>query len=164
VVRVAPSLRRMRTGGDEVPSLGPALCVRSLDRGDDSRHTSCSGCATTDRNQRFTPRKTKGATMTDPPSKPALALVHNQAALARKLLDELEPIAPRFDSATAPSAQAIEELSRLSCRIIEAAAILALEGEAQRTPRLAKFLQAETQPVGVEFSSHVPAAAECGRA
>jgi hypothetical protein len=101
--------------------------------------------------------------MTDPPSKPPLALVCNQAALARMLLDEQEGIAPRFDSARAPSAQAIEELARLGCRILEAAAILALEDEALWGPRLVKSLQSGTEPVGVESPSHVHAAVEGGR-
>ncbi len=81
--------------------------------------------------------------MTRTHSQPPLAPVRNQAALARTLLDELEGMAPGFDPARAPSAQAIEELLRLGCRILEAAAVLALEEEARRGPRVVKCLDAE---------------------
>jgi hypothetical protein len=51
--------------------------------------------------------------------------IRRQAALARTLLDELEEIAPGFDRGRDLRAQAIEELTRLGCRIFEAAALLA---------------------------------------
>jgi hypothetical protein len=54
-----------------------------------------------------------------------LSSIRRQAALARTLLDELEEIAPGFDRGRALRAQAIEELTRLGCRIFEAAALLA---------------------------------------
>jgi hypothetical protein len=83
----------------------------------------------------------------------------NQPAL---VLDELDAIVPRFDPARAPSAQAIEELARLGSRIFEAAALLALELEANGGPRLAKGLQAQvkTEPLGLQSPSDVDAAVE----
>ena len=51
--------------------------------------------------------------------------IRRQAALARTLLDELEEVGPGFDRGGALRAQAIEELTRLGCRIFEAAALLA---------------------------------------
>ena len=98
----------------------------------------------------------------EPP--PPLISVRRQAALARTLLYELEAIAPGFDPARAPSLQAIEELTRLGCRIFEAAALLALEEEASGGPRLAKCLQTqvETDPVGAESPSYEYAAVEGG--
>jgi len=81
------------------------------------------------------------------------------------VLDELDAIVPRFDPARAPSAQAIEELARLGCRIFEAAALLALELEANGGPHLAKDLQAEvkTEPLDLRSPSYVDAAVERDR-
>jgi hypothetical protein len=96
-------------------------------------------------------------------TRPPLALVRSQVALARALLDELEDMAPGFDPARAPSAQAIEELTRLGCRIFETAAVLALEEEARRGPRVVvKCLDAEGEadPTGVDSPRHPHAAAE----
>lgn len=93
--------------------------------------------------------------MTRAHSQPPLAPVRNQAALARTLLDELEGMAPAFDPARAPSAQAIEELLRLGCRILEAAAVLALEEEARRGPHVVKCLHAEGEAERIGESSPV---------
>jgi hypothetical protein len=107
----------------------------------------------------------QGARMTHPSSKPPLASVRNQAALVRTLLDELEALSPRFDPARLPSAQAIDELTRLGCRIFETAALLSLQEEAQRVPHLTKCLpaQIEADRVAVESPSHALAAADGGR-
>jgi hypothetical protein len=103
--------------------------------------------------------------MTHRCSEPPLASVRRQAALARTLLDELESIAPMFEPARAPSAQAIEELTRLGCRIFEAAALLASEEEATGSSRPAKCLgaQVEADPVGVDSPTYGHAAVESGR-
>ncbi len=104
--------------------------------------------------------------MTHRCSEPPLASVRRQAALARTLLDELESIAPMFEPARAPSAQAIEELTRLGCRIFEAAALLALEDEATGSPPPpARCLGAhvEADPVGVDSPSYGHAAVESDR-
>ena len=58
-----------------------------------------------------------------------LNFIRRQAALARALLDELEEVAPGFDRGRGLRAQAIEELTRLGCRIFEAAALLASEAK-----------------------------------
>jgi hypothetical protein len=102
--------------------------------------------------------------MTDRRSAPPLASVRRQAALLRSLLYELEAIAPGFDPAGAPSAQAIEELTRLGCRIFEAAALFALEEEASGGRPLAKCLQTqvEAEPVGAGSPSYEYAAVEDG--
>jgi hypothetical protein len=112
----------------------------------------------------------QGARMTHPSSKPPLSSVRNQAALVRTLLDELEALSPRFDPARVPSAQAIDELTRLGCRILEAAAILSSAEEAQRVPHLTKCLpaqieaaQIEADRVAVESASNARAAADGGR-
>jgi hypothetical protein len=99
--------------------------------------------------------------MSDPRGEPQFVAIRRQAALARALLDELEEIvSPGLDRGRALSAQAIEELTRLGCRIFEAAALLATEEEeASGAPRLAKCLQphAETEPVGERLASYVRA-------
>jgi hypothetical protein len=61
------------------------------------------------------------------PDTDELSSIRRQAALARTLLDELDEVAPGFDRGRALRAQAIEELTRLGCRIFEAAALLASE-------------------------------------
>ena len=104
--------------------------------------------------------------MTDRCSEPPLASVRRQAALLRALLDELEEIAPGFDPRRAPSAQAIEELTRLGCRIFEAAALLASEEQERNGgPRLARGLRpaVEAEPVGERSASYVHAAVESDR-
>jgi hypothetical protein len=102
--------------------------------------------------------------MTDRRSEPPLASVRRQTALARAFLDELEVIAPGSNPARAQSAQAVEELTRLGCRIFEAAALLALHEEASRGPRLAKCLQTpvEAEPDGAGPPSYEYAAVEGG--
>jgi hypothetical protein len=69
--------------------------------------------------------------MTDRRSEPPLLSIRRQAALARTLLDELEEIGPGFERGTGLRAQAIEELTRLGCRIFEVAALFASEEEAE---------------------------------
>ncbi|HTB78955.1 MAG TPA: hypothetical protein VK762_37185 [Polyangiaceae bacterium] len=63
------------------------------------------------------------------PDTDELNSIRRQAALARTLLDELEEVAPGFDRGRALRAQVIEELTRLGCRIFEAAALLASEAK-----------------------------------
>jgi hypothetical protein len=75
-------------------------------------------------------------------SKEPLAAVRRQAALARALLDELEAIDPNSDATKALNAQAVEELTRLGRRILETAAVLALEDD---SPRVAKFFAVEVE-------------------
>jgi hypothetical protein len=108
--------------------------------------------------------------MTDRRSEPPLVSIRHQAALARTLLDELEEIAPAFDPGRAFTAQAIEELTRLGCRILEAAALLTSEEEAEEEevsggPRLSKCVQAhaEAEPVGDRSASYVRTAIERAR-
>lgn len=94
-------------------------------------------------------------------SEPALFSIRRQAALARTLLDELEDFAPTLDQGGAPRAQAIEELTRLGCRIFEAAALLASQDEeADEGPHLSRALQthAETEPVGEGSAEYARAA------
>ncbi len=98
--------------------------------------------------------------MTDRRSEPHLVSIRRQAALARTLLDELEEIAPGLDGGRALSAQVIEELTRLGCRIFEAAALLASEEEEPNgAPRLVRCLQphVETEPAGERLASYVRA-------
>jgi len=101
--------------------------------------------------------------MTHRRSEPPLASVRHQAALARSLLDELEANAARFDPARAPSAQAIEELTRLGCRIFEAAALLAQEEEAREGPRLARFLPVPVEAEIVDSAPYAQAAVQSGQ-
>jgi hypothetical protein len=166
LARLAPcvgGIRKMRTVV-EGPFLRPVFAWRFVDGAIAILGTSRA----LPRDERQPPvqaRETPGTTMTYPSSKPPLASVRNQAALVRALLDELEALTPRFDPARPPSAQAIDELTRLGCRIFEAAAILSLEEEAQRVPRLTKCLpaQVEADPIGVESTNHVHAAADSGQ-
>jgi hypothetical protein len=59
-----------------------------------------------------------------PPSSSGLSAVRSQVAVARALLDELERAASPAD-ASAIGEQVTVELSRLGCRVLEAAAALA---------------------------------------
>jgi hypothetical protein len=98
--------------------------------------------------------------MTDRRREPHLASVRRQAALARALLDELEEVGPGGDPERALSAQAIEELARLGCRIVEAAALLASEEEANGGPRPDLRAQLEPERVVEGSASYVYAAVE----
>jgi hypothetical protein len=101
--------------------------------------------------------------MTDRRREPHLASVRRQAALARALLDELEEVGVGSDPDRALSAQAIEELTRLGCRIFEAAALLASEEEANGGPRPDLRAQVEAERVDEGSASYVYAAVERGR-
>jgi len=103
--------------------------------------------------------------MTHRRSEPSIASVRRQAALARALLDELEAIDPRFGTAGAPNAQAIEELTRLGRQILEAAELLASVEEANEGPPLAKCLESqdEGEPIGVESASYGYGTVDRGR-
>ena len=74
-----------------------------------------------------------------------LSSVRRQIALARTLFDELEDIVPSSRLVSPPSGQMIEELTRLGCRILEAAAVLAEREESAREPCLAKCSQVQTE-------------------
>jgi hypothetical protein len=98
--------------------------------------------------------------MTDRRRETHLASVRRQAALARALLDELEEVGVGSDPDRALSAQAIEELTRLGCRIFEAAALLASEEEANGGPRQDLRAPVEAERVGEGSASYVDAAVE----
>jgi hypothetical protein len=54
-----------------------------------------------------------------------MASARTQAAIVRSLVDELEHVAAHGEAAHWLRAQLIEELARLGCRILDAAAALA---------------------------------------
>jgi len=97
--------------------------------------------------------------MTGRRREPHFASVRRQAALARALLDELEEVGG-CDADRALNAQAIEELTRLGCRIFEAAALLASEEEANAGPLPELRAQVEPERVGEGSASYVYAAVE----
>jgi hypothetical protein len=101
--------------------------------------------------------------MTGRRREPGLASVRRQAALARALLDELEEVGPGCDPGSAFSAQAIEELARLGCRIFETVALLVLEEGANWGPRPGLGAQVEGERVGEGSASYVYAAVEGDR-
>ncbi len=67
-----------------------------------------------------------------PSTSPGVFAVRKQAAFVRTLLDELERIAPHAHE-EAVGEQTIEELVRLGCSIIEAAAALSERPDARVT-------------------------------
>ena len=53
-----------------------------------------------------------------------IAAARHQAALVRTLADEIERLMPSPAAAQAVTGQLVDELSRLGCRVLEAAAVL----------------------------------------
>jgi hypothetical protein len=58
------------------------------------------------------------------PAAPSLHAVRAQAAFLRSLLDEVERVSPRSMAAEGIADQVVEELARLGCKSLEAAAEL----------------------------------------
>lgn len=58
------------------------------------------------------------------PAAPSLHAVRAQAAFLRSLLDEVERLSPRSMAADGVADQVVEELTRLGCKSLEAAAEL----------------------------------------
>jgi hypothetical protein len=65
----------------------------------------------------------------------AVGALRTQAALVRTLVDEFERLAPLEGEGLLVCEQLLEELTRLGCRILETAAALAREHEAERSRR-----------------------------
>jgi hypothetical protein len=58
--------------------------------------------------------------------------VRSQAAVVRALLDHLEDVSPCADSALPIREQCVEEMTRLALRLLESAAALSKETDAER--------------------------------
>jgi hypothetical protein len=58
------------------------------------------------------------------PGQKAVRTLRSEAACVRALIDEIERVAPASLAEEAVSAQLVEDLARLGCRLIEAAAAL----------------------------------------
>jgi hypothetical protein len=65
-----------------------------------------------------------------------LPSLRRQIAVARTLLDELEDSVPSSQALLATNAQVVEELKRLGTRVLDAAAVLAENQDADREARL----------------------------
>jgi hypothetical protein len=65
-----------------------------------------------------------------------LPSLRQQIAVARTLLDELEDSVPSSQALLATNAQVVEELKRLGTRVLDAAAVLAENQDADREARL----------------------------
>ena len=81
----------------------------------------------------FSSASFRQADLEAPPSSSSLSAVRAQAAFLRSLLDEVERLSPRSAAAEGITEQVVEELTRLGCKSLEAAAELTkLLAEARR--------------------------------